>query len=201
MTATTAPSHGIVVVGASAGGLPVLTELARALGPCPWPVALVQHLAPGGDVFLAEHLRRHANVAAVVAQSFQPLQAGCWHVAPSSYHLLVEDRHTLALALDAPVHYCRPAIDPLFLSAVRVFGAATVAVVLTGANADGAAGCARIAAEGGTVLVQDPAQAEVSAMPAAALAACPKAEVFVNMLELSQAIRRRMTCSTPTSGT
>lgn len=201
MTAPTRPSS-LVVVGASAGGLPVLTALARALGTCPWPVAVVQHLAPGGDGFLAEHLHRHAGVAAVVAGSFQPLQAGCWHVAPAGYHLLVEDRQTLALSLEAPLHYCRPAIDLLFVSAARVFGSATVAVVLTGANGDGAAGCARVCAEGGTVLVQDPACAEVPTMPQAALAASPTARAFANMNDLSAAIlRSTRPCRIPISGT
>lgn len=195
------PAAGLVVIGASAGGLPVLTELAGALGSCPWPVVLVQHLAPGGDTFLAEHLHRQAGVLTVVAESFQLLRAGIWHVAPAGYHLLVENRHCLALSLEAPVHFCRPAIDPLFLSAARVFGAHTVAVVLTGANADGASGCARVWAEGGTVLLQDPACAAVGAMPAAALAACPAAGVFSGMNELSKAILRRTTlCPLPTSG-
>lgn len=182
---------GIVVIGASAGGLPVITQLARALGRIPWPLALVQHLSTGGETFLAQHLARQAGVAAQVAESFQPWRAGCWHVAPAGYHLLVEDRQRLALSLEAPLHYCRPAIDPLFQSAARVFGARTVAVVLTGANADGAAGCARVHAEGGAVLVQDPTRAEVPAMPGAALAAVPTAAVFADMTELAHAIRRK----------
>ncbi len=183
---------GIVVVGASAGGLPVITELAKALGDCPWPVAVVQHLGRGGGAFLARHLAHHAAVATLLARSMQPLQPNCWHIAPDGYHLLVEDRATLALSVDAPVHYCRPAIDPLLMSAARVFGAQTIAVILTGANADGAAGCARVHAAGGSVLVQNPACAEVATMPAAALARCPEASVADDSAAMSLMIKRKI---------
>lgn len=169
---------GLIVMGASAGGLAVLTRLCAALAPrLRWSVALVQHVRPGGDRFLARHLGRYSGLPAVVAESFMPLRAGRVHVAPAGYHLLVEDRDTLALSMEPPVHHCRPAIDPLFTSAARVFGSDLLALVLSGANGDGAAGCARVHAGGGCVLVQAPACAEVRVMPAAALRACPQAIV------------------------
>lgn len=193
---------GLVAIGASAGGLPVLTRLCAGLaGRLRWPLTLVQHLGAGGDRFLAQHLRRHTGLPAVVAESFMPLLAGRVHVAPAGYHLLVEDRDTLALSLEAPVHFCRPAIDPLFMSAARVFGADLLAVVLTGANADGADGCARVHAAGGQVLVQTPASAEVATMPEAALRACPDATVGETDTLIEAILWRMAPCPIPTSGT
>lgn len=193
---------GLIVMGASAGGLPVLTRLCAGLaGRLCWPLALVQHLGAGGDRFLAQHLGRHSGLPAVVAESFMPLLAGRVHVAPAGYHLLVEDRDTLALSLEAPVHFCRPAIDPLFMSAARVFGPDLLAVVLTGANADGAAGCARVRAAGGQVLVQTPASAEVATMPEAALRACPQATVGEPDALIDMILRRTTPCPMPISGT
>lgn len=192
----------LIVIGASAGGLPVLTQLCIALaGHLRWPLALVQHLSQGGDQFLAQYLSRHSGLPAVVAENFMPLLAGRVHVAPVGYHLLVEDRDTLAVSLEAPVHYCRPAIDPLFMSAARVFGTDLVALVLTGANADGAAGCARVHDCGGQVLVQSPATAAVPTMPAAALTACPEAIVGESNTLIEEILKRMALCPIPTSGT
>jgi two-component system chemotaxis response regulator CheB len=101
----------------------------------------------------------------------------CCSRPAASDHLLVERGH-LALSTEAPVRYCRPSVDVLFESAADAYGADLTGVVLTGNNDDGAAGLARIAAAGGTAVVQDPATAERSAMPAAALAATPGAIVL-----------------------
>ena len=75
------------------------------------------------------------------------------------------------------MHHSRPSVDVLFESAADAFGERVAAVVLTGANDDGATGLRRVAAAGGLALVQDPASAERGTMPAAALAAVPTALV------------------------
>lgn len=178
-------SEGVIVIGASAGGLPVISHLWENIaGRVSWPVVLVQHIGPGGDVFLAQHLSRlnrfKAN-SATVAHSFTPLAPGQLYIAPVNYHLLVESKTSLCLSTEAQEHYCRPAIDPLFMSAARVFGPKVIGIILTGANADGASGCARIEQEGGQVLIQNPSCAEISTMPQAALDVCSKA--FVGELE------------------
>ncbi len=184
-------NEGIVVVGASAGGLAALCTLFAGLGPLPWPAVVVQHLGAGGDDYLAGRLARVSGQAAVVAESFMPLEAGRIHVAPWDYHLLVEDRQTLALSLEAPVNHCRPAVDPCFESAARVFGRTALAVVLTGANEDGARGARSVWQHGGKVVIEDPTTAEVPAMPAAALRLCPDAEV-APVTGLANLIKRRI---------
>src|SRR5437870_156471 len=61
----------------------------------------------------------------------------------------------------------------------ETFGAAgVVGVVLTGSNADGAAGLAAIRRRGGVAIVQDPEHAERPEMPRAAVAAVPDAQVL-----------------------
>lgn len=165
---------GIIVIGASAGGLPVITELWKAMaGRNSYPVVLVQHVAKGGDRFLADQLACFGD--AVVAENWMPLKPGRLHIAPYDYHLLVEDQSHLVLTLDEKVHFCRPSIDLLFKSAARVFGHSTIGVVLTGANEDGAEGAASIAQAGGRVVVQAPNTAEVPVMPEAVLQAVPEA--------------------------
>jgi two-component system chemotaxis response regulator CheB len=90
-------------------------------------------------------------------------------IAPPDYHLLVEPERTIALSVDAPVLYSRPSIDLLFDSASLAFGPTLLALVLTGANHDGAEGAAAVRHRGGSVWVQDPLEALVPTMPEATL--------------------------------
>ena len=74
---------------------------------------------------------------------------------------------TAVIALDdGPlINFCRPAVDPLFASAARVYGGAALAVILTGMGTDGAYGAVDIATAGGSVIAQDEATSVVWGMP------------------------------------
>jgi len=70
---------------------------------------------------------------------------------------------------DGPlVNFCRPAVDPLFASAARQWGAATLALILTGMGQDGTQGAAEIAGAGGSIIAQDEASSIVWGMPGSA---------------------------------
>src|SRR5690606_9962065 len=90
------------------------------------------------------------------------------------YHLLV-DHGRLLLSIDEPVCYARPSIDVLLDSLAEAYGASSVAVILTGASADGALGAKAIARSGGDVLIQTPSTAESPIAPTAALSLVPSA--------------------------
>ncbi len=100
----------------------------------------------------------------------QWIKPGTVYLAPANYHLLVERGH-FELSVDDAVAYSRPSVDVLFESAADAYGASLAAVVLTGANRDGARGVARVKEKGGFVIVQDPKTAEAPSMPEAAIAA------------------------------
>ena len=68
------------------------------------------------------------------------------------------------------MHYSRPAIDVLFETAAAVYRHKLLAIILTGANEDGAAGMAAISQLGGTTIAQNPLTAQFPVMPAAAIA-------------------------------
>lgn len=173
----------LVAVGASWGGLhaieTVLGYLPEEFGAA---VVIAQHRQHDGQDGMLEHLL-DARCALTVteAEDKQPLMPGAVLVAPADYHLLV-DRGTVALSVDAPLHFSRPSIDVLFTSAADAYGNRAAGVVLTGANADGAHGLAKIAARGGTTIVQNPRTAERHEMPEAAVWSTPEARV----LELEQ---------------
>jgi two-component system chemotaxis response regulator CheB len=160
-----------VVIGASAGAVDALGKLLPALpADLRIPLIVVVHLPPTKPSLLPEIFS--ARCAAPVRQPFdkQPIEPGIW-MAPPDYHLLIEEGGAFAVSLDEPVHYSRPSIDVLFESAAAVYGATLAAVVLTGASRDGANGARAVKANGGLVLVQDPASAEVDVMPRAAIEA------------------------------
>lgn len=158
-----------VVIGASAGAVDALGAILPALPRgSRLPVAVVVHLPKTRPSAIVELFA--AKCALPVAHPFdkQPVAPGIWFAAPD-YHLLIEADRTFAMSLDEAVNYSRPSIDVLFESAADVYGERLVAVVLTGANADGARGAQKVRAAGGLVLVQDPAEAEVDVMPRSAL--------------------------------
>jgi two-component system chemotaxis response regulator CheB len=163
---------GLIAIGTSLGGLNALLSVVRQL-PRDLPVAIVavQHRGVSQDMGLVDLLQQSTALTVVEAEDKMSLKPGVVFVAPADYHLLVEDRESLALSTDAPVRSARPSIDVLFESAADAYGGALVAVLLTGASADGAAGLARVKQRGGRAIVQDPATAECATMPSAGIAA------------------------------
>jgi two-component system chemotaxis response regulator CheB len=163
----------------------------RALGqildalPADLDVALLvaQHRGPSPSS-LASLLAPHTAWAVTEAEDKQPIRARHVYLAPPGYHLLVEGDH-MTLSTEGPVAFSRPSVDVLFESAAEACGDRVVAVVLTGANADGAAGLRQVVRRGGQAVIQDPASAERTEMPMAALAAVPDAAI-VPILELGQ---------------
>jgi two-component system chemotaxis response regulator CheB len=134
------------------------------------PVAVVQHRAAAKtDGALSQYLGRRCTLSVVEAEDKEPLQERHVYLAPADYHLLVEDGF-LSLSLEGPVAYSRPSIDVLFESAAAAYGPGVTAVVMTGTNRDGSRGAVAVRDAGGTVLAQDPSEAERAEMPAAAIA-------------------------------
>ncbi|MDE1895926.1 MAG: chemotaxis protein CheB [Rhodospirillales bacterium] len=170
----TAPAA--VVIGASAGALEALSVILPAL-PVGFalPVFVVVHLPHNRKSILAEIFRAKCKLQVHEAQDKEIISGGSIYFAPPDYHLLVETNYCLALSSDEPVRYSRPSIDVLFESAADAYGAALIAIVLTGANPDGADGLRKIGEAGGTAIVQDPAEAFAPEMPGAAWQACPAA--------------------------
>lgn len=160
----------LVVIGCSLGGMNALTTIFGELPETfPVPIAVVQHRYRTSNASLPAHFRRHTRLNVVDADDKQWIRPGCIYLAPANYHLLVENGE-LSLSVDEPVAFSRPSIDVLFESAADAYREAVVGVILTGANADGARGVARIKENGGFVLVQDPDTAEAPDMPRAAIA-------------------------------
>lgn len=163
------PSHPLVVVGASFGGIEALLALAAGL-PKDFPalIAVVQHIGRQSSV-LPQLLARAGPLDAVHPRDGEPLRLGRIYVAPPDHHLLVTPR-AVRLSRGPRENHTRPAIDPLFRTAALHWGPAAIGVVLTGELDDGTAGLAAIKACGGRTVVQDPQEAVSPGMPGSAIA-------------------------------
>ena len=171
-------ADGIVVVGASWGGLQALTTLVSGFAASfPFPVIVVQHRSRDSTSALAELLQDVSKLQICEVEDKAPIVNGHVHIAPPDYHLLV-DRGAFSLSTEAPLRYSRPSIDITFESVAYSYNSGAIGVVLTGANQDGSAGLRTIVDRRGTAIVQDPVTAESPTMPRAALAAVPTATVL-----------------------
>jgi two-component system chemotaxis response regulator CheB len=162
------PGHDIIVVGASAGGIEVLKELARGL-PKGLPAAMfvVCHFPTEWRSTLPDILSRSGPLLAQHARDGEAPYPGQIYVAPPGHHLLLDDGR-MRLTRGPRENGHRPAIDPTFRSAARAYGPRVIGVVLTGSLTDGTAGLMAIRAGGGIAVVQDPADALVASMPRSA---------------------------------
>ncbi|MFI3156432.1 MAG: chemotaxis protein CheB [Methylococcaceae bacterium] len=164
--------YKMLVIGLSAGGTPLVKRLLAAL-PKDYSlaVAIVAHLPQGYESNLAQLLGAVTDLPVTMARDKEAIVAGHVYVAPPDYHLLVEQnrRFSFALSEDEPVKSVRPSIDVLFKSAAEVFEAGLIAVILSGANSDGAEGMAVVKQLGGLCMVLNPLDAEFSTMPNAVI--------------------------------
>ena len=159
-----APARDLVVIGASAGGVSVLLDLAAAL-PADFPACVLVALHVGAHrSLLPELMGARGPLRAVHPHDGQALQRGTIFVAPPDHHMLVEDGR-IRLNRGPRENHARPAIDPLFRTAALSHGQRVIGVVLSGRLDDGTAGLQAIKRCGGLAVVQDPRDAEYSDMP------------------------------------
>jgi two-component system chemotaxis response regulator CheB len=168
---TTAPR--VLLIGSSTGGPQALTALIGRLNGVSdrAPVLITQHMPPTFTTILAEHLARASGRPAHEPVDGEPVLAGTIYVAPGGRHMRVAKRNGVAVVTldDGPlVNFCKPAVDPLFVSAADVWGGSILALILTGMGSDGSRGAANIVGAGGSVIAQDEASSVVWGMPGAA---------------------------------
>lgn len=160
----------LLVIGGSAGSLSVVLQLLPCLK-AEWDLAVlvVFHRRDDDDNTLVEILSHRTCYALKEVEDKEPILTRTVYIAPPDYHVLIEKEKSFSLDYSEKINYCRPSIDATFDSAADAFGESLVAMLLSGANADGVSGLDNVRQNGGLIVIQDPATAEVPYMPRAAL--------------------------------
>ena len=161
----------ILTVGSSTGGPQALFEFFKNLSPSiNLPVVLTQHMPPTFTAILAEHISKMSDWTCKEGKDGDELSVGTVLVAPGDHHMLVVEKngkHVIKLNQEAPENFCRPSVDPMLRSVVKIFGGNILTVILTGMGADGQKGSAEVVNSGGTVFAQDEDSCVVWGMPGA----------------------------------
>ncbi|WP_225869481.1 chemotaxis protein CheB [Pedobacter psychroterrae] len=158
------------IIGGSAGSLEVLLKvLPRINSEITFPIIIVIHRKHGSDSLLAELLSGRTSLPVKEVDEKEQILPGTIYIAPSDYHLLIEQDHTFSLDYSEKVNYSRPSIDVTFQTAAEVYKANLVCLLLSGSNSDGVSGLKSVKLWGGVAAIQNPETAQVSYMPAQAM--------------------------------
>lgn len=160
----------LIAIGGSAGSLQALFKIMEGLtAGFDIPILLVLHRVTNAESTLQELLvaRTHYRVSEI--EEKETIRNGNLYICPPDYHVLVEDDYSFSLDVSEKVNFSRPSLDVVFKSAAEVYKERLTAILLSGANADGAEGLQYVKEKGGITIVQDPADAQVSYMPEQAL--------------------------------
>lgn len=199
MTAKLFPPVHAIGIAASTGGpvalRQVLADLA-AMVPVDLlpPVFVTQHLSEEFTGLLAAQLSQDCGLPCGEAASGTAVRQGHVYLAPGDYHMTVVSGgqgHAIKLLQTPPLHFCRPAADPMLESLAVAYGKNTLAVILTGMGTDGCTGCDKIKTAGGTVFVQDAASSAVWGMPGQ-VAGAGLADRIISLSAMGRAISRHL---------
>ncbi len=160
----------VVVIGGSAGSLEVILQIINGIPKEPGAAfIIVVHRRNDKDSVLENLLSYKTSLPVKEVEDKEPIANNSIYLAPPDYHLLVESKHSFSLDSSEKVHFCRPSIDVTFESVSETFGSNVIAVLLSGANADGAQGLLVTRKQGGHTIVQNPETADVGFMPLQAI--------------------------------
>lgn len=177
-------SSSVLALGASTGGPMALETVLRTLSkPFPLPVLMVQHISRGFLDGFVDWLAKSTGFPVEVAQDKQELKTGVATIAPDGYCMAVDDNYRIHL--DNSNHPCTiiPSVAHLFDSVCDVYGADTIAVLMTGMGRDGAQELLRIRKAGGITFAQNEESSVVFGMPGEAVR-LGAAEHVLNPLEI-----------------
>ncbi|MGA2882940.1 MAG: chemotaxis response regulator protein-glutamate methylesterase [Bryobacteraceae bacterium] len=185
----------VVAIGVSTGGPTALGAIMPAFpSDFPLPILIVQHMPPVFTRLLAERLQTITKLKVEEAVEGASVEAGKVLIAPGNYHMRLRKnglKTTVTLDQEPQENSCRPAVDVLFRSVEEAYGAASLAVVLTGMGYDGLRGAEVLKAHGARVIAQDEASSVVWGMPGAIVNA-GLADSVVPLNEVVPEILRRV---------
>ena len=169
----------LIVIGGSSGSLDAIFNILTLLdNDFNIPIIFVMHRNNNIDTNLVKVLSSKTSLLVKEADEKDIIKPGIIYLASPDYHLLIEKDKSLSLDSSEKVQYSRPSIDVTFQSAADIYKSKLLGIILSGANSDGAEGVSSIKRNGGRVIVQDPATAQIPYMPQQAIAITKVDEIF-----------------------
>jgi two-component system, chemotaxis family, protein-glutamate methylesterase/glutaminase len=163
------PGRDIVVIGASAGGVQPILDLAKGLPPdLPASLFVAIHTSPDSYGFLPQLMGNATRLKCKYAEEGDQIRRGTIFIAPPDHHLILEHGF-VQLSRGPKENGFRPAVDPLFRTAASVYGSRVVGILLSGDLDDGTQGMIAIKERGGATMVQNPSEAMFPSMPIEAI--------------------------------
>ena len=185
----------VVAIGSSTGGPQALFSLLSALGKISQPILITQHMPATFTTILAEHIERASGIPTFEAAEDMKVESGKIYVAPGDFHMSIEgttQRPIIKLLKTPPESYCRPSVNPMLRSLVKLYGKRVLTVILTGMGQDGLKGGEMAVAAGGAIIAQDEASSIVWGMPGA-VAVAGLCSAVLPLDEIGPMVRRLVT--------
>ncbi len=159
-----------VIIGGSAGSFQIVTKILNNLKPnYPLPVFLCLHRLKHVRSGFVEALSIKSKIPIKEPLDKEIIKNGIAYLAPANYHMYINYGRQISLSTEPSVNHSRPSIDLSFFSAADSYRDKLVGIILSGANKDGAKGLQRVENFGGTTIIQDPNEAQITTMPKSAL--------------------------------
>jgi two-component system CheB/CheR fusion protein len=159
----------MVGLGGSAGSIQALLTFFRVMPADSGMVfVVILHLSPEHDSTLPALIQRVTAMPTIQVHDSVKVQANTIYVIPPGKALASADGRLRVVEMQAG-RGRRVAVDLFFRTLADTHGPNAAAIVLSGADSDGALGIKRIKERGGLTIAQDPDEAEHSSMPRAAI--------------------------------
>lgn len=161
----------LLAIGSSTGGPQALFKVIGHFKDFDVPIIVTQHMPATFTKILAQHITMQTSVTAVEGETGMPVEKGKVYVAPGGHHMTFakKDNGIIEIQLDEgpPENFCKPSVDPMLRSALKLWGPKILTVILTGMGHDGLEGCKLVTQRGGRVIAQDQETSVVWGMPGA----------------------------------
>jgi two-component system, chemotaxis family, protein-glutamate methylesterase/glutaminase len=156
----------IIVIGGSAGSFNVVRKILSSVpSDYPLPIILCLHRLKDVRNGFCESLNLVSTIPVIEPLDKDPVKKGFVYLSPSNYHMLIEPGNNIALSTEPVVNYSRPSIDLTLETAGYSYRSKMAGIILSGTNSDGAKGLFSAFKNGAYTIIQDPENAQFSAMP------------------------------------
>jgi len=160
----------IVLLGGSAGSFKIIFQLAKNFSlQLNKTVIIVIHRKKNFFSEIEDLFSQNIRIMFKEISDKDKINKNTVYIAPANYHTLIEKDGYFSLDVSEAVWYSKPSIDVTFESAADIYKDRCIAILMSGANQDGAEGLLKLRNSGALTIVQDPADAEMTQMPEAAI--------------------------------